>query len=79
MRKLRLDPEALSVESFDATSTAGAARGTVRGRSFYLWTYESECPTRLCTPNGTCDTTCDPNMACDCRYTYNVTCDVNVC
>jgi hypothetical protein len=75
MRKLRLDPVSLSVETFEATSEMDAARGTVRGES-YLWTYESECPTRQCTPAGTCGTSCDPNQACDCRYTYNVTCDL---
>lgn len=85
MRKLRLELDTLSVETFDATPAQGEARGTVRGRSGWsfdrcLWTYESECPTRLCTPGvGTCDSSCDPNQACDCRYTYNVTCDVNVC
>ncbi len=79
MRKMRLDPEALSVETFDPTSAEDAERGTVRGQSG-LWTYESECPTRQCTPGvGTCGTSCDPNQACDCRYTYNVTCDINVC
>lgn len=76
MRKLRLDPETLSVETFDATSTVDAERGTVRGRS---WGLSEQCFTRLCTPEGTCGTSCDPNQACDCRYTYNVTCDVGVC
>jgi hypothetical protein len=76
MRKLRLDPGTLLVETFDATSAVDAARGTVRGQAC-LWTYESECPTRQCTAGvGTCGTSCDPNQACDCRYTYNVTCDV---
>jgi hypothetical protein len=78
MRKLRLDPETLSVETFDATSAVDAVRGTVRGRSL-LWTYESECATRQCTPGGTCATSCDPNKACDCRHSYNVTCDLNLC
>lgn len=46
MRKLRLNLEALEVESFD-TADAEAARGTVLGNEEYTWSCETapECRT----------------------------------
>ena len=40
MRKLRLDPEQLTVESFDATAADAERRGTVRGNSVTQATFE---------------------------------------
>ena len=54
MRKLRLDVEALSVESFESVAPA-AARGTVDGHlvptGFWCQanSYKSYCPDTLCT------------------------------
>ena len=69
MRKLKLDPEALSVQSF-AVDPARAERGTVRGHD-----------TAGCTPAGACETlftcyeytcnggSCDQEPSCHIAYT----------
>jgi len=36
MKKIRLDPEALRVESFAPRSEHGGAKGTVRAHSYYV-------------------------------------------
>jgi hypothetical protein len=85
MKKLRLDAEALRVESFEPAGAHAARRGTVRGRGF---TEEPGC-TEYESCIGTCNTcytydyTCEAvqtcwNPTCDygtnCPQTYGVTC-----
>ena len=45
MRKLKLDPDALRVESFAADEDERAARGTVQARSWYVTVdpYQNAC------------------------------------
>jgi hypothetical protein len=43
MRKLRLDLEALQIETF-VTETGSAGRGTVRGQSFLVPSHYTVCP-----------------------------------
>jgi hypothetical protein len=65
MKKLRLDLETLSVESFDATPREGRVRGTVRARSAFT---EEGCPTEQCTAPelGSCASSCNMFQACGC-------------
>jgi hypothetical protein len=61
MRKLKLDPERLEVESFEAPPS-GAARGTVRARAWTRDAGEQTCA-RTCADSVDvmCDATfCDP-------------------
>lgn len=70
MRKLSLNLEALSVQSFETTPAEAAARGTVLGRGVvndgvaypypHQQTYPQGCPSPLCvdTPLASCDGTC---------------------
>jgi len=55
MRKIRLDAETLSVESFTANDDAFAPKGTVHGNAT---------PPTFC--GATCSPTCRTN--CDCTY-----------
>ena len=55
MRKIQLDPEALSVETFE-TGAAEPARGTVRGHWSQVGTCDAVVAT--CQVNGTCALTC---------------------
>lgn len=91
MRKIRLDVDALRVESFD-TGAGWPARGTVHGRHH---TWEAGCgepppedsifvcpaPTAALTcanTCGTCDVTC--GSTCGCGGTYGaVTCNAYQC
>jgi hypothetical protein len=43
MKKIRLDPEALEVHSFDTASPAHGRRGTIRGHSGTYGTYDFTC------------------------------------
>ena len=69
MKKLALQLDDLTVESFDTTGE-GARKGTVAGQ-------ESSQAGTWC--GNTCDTTCYADL-CDCTYggPYNTTCDVNL-
>ena len=58
-KKLRLDPETLAVESFDAVPEPTAERGTVRGRLGSTFDqFLCEC-TYGGIDNGTCDVSCN--------------------
>jgi len=46
MRKLRLDPDALRVESFDAEAVNAKVRGTVRGHGSVYSNCAAECESR---------------------------------
>ncbi|HEU0052708.1 MAG TPA: hypothetical protein VFQ39_06010 [Longimicrobium sp.] len=90
MRKLRLDPEALKVESFAAGG--GDGRGTVRGNNV-TWDSCDPCypiepedsinvcppaPTQGSTCQGTCGGTCQATCSCGCWNTRaGWTCDPN--
>ena len=70
MRKMRLELDALAVESF-AAAEAGAPRGTVRGHvSLY---YEDCSPSETCDGGNTCAGTC---QSCNgtCVYSCHATC-----
>lgn len=72
MRKLTLELEALTVESF-AADGAAEARGTVAARQFTV--YADECVT----PNGTCERDCSDHLSCwgtcnSCAGTCGATC-----
>jgi len=62
MRKLRLDLEALQIDSF-VTETGSAGRGTVKGQSLFEPSHYTVCPV-ICGGGGdsgsTCDKSCDP-------------------
>jgi hypothetical protein len=61
MRKLKLDLEDLSVESFATTPEARHEGGTVFGQQCTCYTQCTcpGCPTCDASCNGTCDQTCD--------------------
>jgi hypothetical protein len=81
MRKLKLELDNLSVESFDTTATQ-KKKGTVFGEQCTCWTY---CAQQTCPGCPTCDNTCA--YTCDdatCVYTCDdntcpYTCDDNTC
>jgi hypothetical protein len=51
-KKLSLDVDALAVESFDAQTESGAARGTVQGNAFTALCTQYD---RTCHGYGTCN------------------------
>lgn len=63
MRKMRLDPESLAVESF-ATLSPERARGTVFG---HVNADGEPCP-------RTDESTCNPNEVCACIPSWAITC-----
>ena len=65
MKKLKLDPNALRVESFAALPNGGAQPGTVHGRDSYLTQFG--CETEGCPP---------PVSGCGCNAECTVPCDV---
>ncbi|HEX5727552.1 MAG TPA: hypothetical protein VFX98_18915 [Longimicrobiaceae bacterium] len=77
MSKLKLELEALSVESFDPLPRRGRARGTVRAHD--------DCPTHDCTQQydtcgctkeyDTCHVSCDPCATCDTSCAGGPFCD----
>jgi hypothetical protein len=71
-KKIRLEPDALSVTSFDTTSASGTGRGTVRGR-------EDAC---TCALSCLCETAAyycatAPATVVSCNYTQNDSCFVS--
>ena len=84
MKKMRLDPDTLSVETFDASPREGGARGTVRARS--ADTEGESCEScaitivRQCTPEaGSCGSSCDYGP-CGCGWlTADPTCWADRC
>ncbi len=95
MKKLRLDLDAIRVESFDTTAPKAAAAGTVRGHSGYESCWGVTCSVTCagtcygqytCEAYNTCAHTCDLVNTCDtcatlCEYTCNgqKTCDFGGC
>lgn len=81
MRKLTLDVEALSVQSFETTPADAIARGTVLGRGaiggvdvaypYPQQTYPNGCPSPLCvdTPMASCDGSCGNSCYASCNGT----------
>lgn len=85
MKKMRLDLDALSVESFGTTASHGEARGTVHGH-LPIETQGRECDSLdVCTywycggtdvsDCGTCATNCGTCYDATCGATYCGTCD----
>ena len=76
MRKLKLDLDALEVESFDATVTGDDERGTVNAHAEYTWScpsthptwYEHTCDEATC--HYSCERSCFIYDSCDgtCRW-----------
>ena len=72
MKKLKLDVDALAVESFDAGDGQAQQRGTVRGHFSYL----IECPPNPTLPVGACSTRCDTTTVTnDTLIDCSVSCD----
>lgn len=64
MKKIRLDLETISVETFDATPREGGARGTVRAQSAFT---AEGCYSEQCTPEaGSCGSSCYVFGPCGC-------------
>ena len=90
MRKLTLNLESLSVQSFETTHAEAGARGTVMGRGVGVGvidvprqTYPQGCPSPLCvdTPLASCDGSCagtcydSCNASCaSCLYSCDASC-----
>jgi hypothetical protein len=73
MRKLRLDLDQLTVDSFD-TVTAKSERGTVVGEQCTCYTQCDTCPgcpTCNASCNGTCDQTCGDSCWGSCPPDYS--------
>ncbi len=90
MRKLKLDLEELSVESFATTPEARGESGTVFGQQCTCYTQCTcpGCPTCDASCNGTCDASCNGSCDASCNgtcdgtcpasgYTCDVSCDCN--
>jgi hypothetical protein len=82
-KKLSLELEALSIESFDTTSAARDARGTVRGNDSEGDDPQPTPPLYIdvctCRPTDLCKTAAyhcatAPHTAVSCEYTYNGSC-----
>lgn len=72
-KKIRLEIEALAVETFDATPREPVARGTVEARGGLT---AIGCATQRCTPEaGSCGSSCDAFAPCGCGVvTAGATC-----
>ncbi|HST58083.1 MAG TPA: hypothetical protein VLK84_05340 [Longimicrobium sp.] len=72
IKKLKLDVDALAVESFPTSEGAGELRGTVRGHVSYLI---PECPDmQTVLPLGACSTRCTAttrDTVLDCTFSCN--------
>jgi hypothetical protein len=85
MKKLRLELDALAVESF-STDAAGNRKGTVQGNLVDTtgddYSYGAGC-TQYCETNGgipkgnTCDIRCYPTSKCNWATQGEITCDYN--
>jgi hypothetical protein len=79
MKKLRLELDALEVESFSTFDDA-KGRGTVEGRASEAWNSNC-CPQSASVPvacvcvsaeeGGTCETTCNPNDCATCNGSWS--------
>jgi hypothetical protein len=79
MRKLKLDLEELSVESFATTPEAHRESGTVFGQQCTCYTQCTcpGCPTCDASCNGTCGGTCGATCDASCNGTCDGTCDLS--
>ena len=79
MRKLKLDLEDLSVESFATTPEAQKEGGTVFGQQCTCYTQCTcpGCPTCDASCNGTCGGTCAGTCDASCNGTCGGTCDAS--
>ena len=77
MKKLKLDLEDLSVESFATTPEPRAEGGTVFGQQCTCYTQCTcpGCPTCDASCNGTCGGTCGGTCDASCNGTCGGTCD----
>ena len=73
MKKLRLEIEALTVETFATAARDGGARGTVRGRDSDAGVGTDPLNSRMYS-----ESTCDANYDCGCIATA-MTCRVEIC
>lgn len=75
-RKLKLDLDALQVESFDTTSAGNRHDGTVFGQGCTCYTQCTcpGCPTCDASCNGTCGGTCEASCNGTCDASCNGTC-----
>ncbi len=75
MRKLTLNLEDLSVDSFDTTATH-RPKGTVFGEQCTCYTNCTcpGCPTCAASCNGTCDASCNGSCGVTCDASCNGTC-----
>jgi hypothetical protein len=84
MRKLKLDLDQLTVDSFDTLSADGAGRGTIEAFQTtappctleYYPTYAPTCAATCASCNGTCDNTCGSTCG---GYTCGGTCNDPTC
>ena len=88
MSKVRLNLDALRVESFDTSSSASrASRGTVHARGVVAEPYSQQCasypncPSPLCvdTPLASCDGSCAWTCGASCNGTCNSCMTCNTC
>jgi hypothetical protein len=79
MRKIKLDPEQLAVESFDTVAKGKRQSGTVFGEQCTCYTNCScpGCPTCDASCNDTCGATCDASCNGTCDASCNGTCAVS--
>jgi hypothetical protein len=64
MKKIRLNPDALQVHSFDVTGTAQEGPGTVQGNSIGPYTRVMYDTCSLgCTQGGSCNGPCKPDSS----------------
>jgi hypothetical protein len=77
MKKLKLDLEDLSVESFATTPESRGEGGTVFGQQCTCYTQCTcpGCPTCDASCNGTCGGTCGGTCEASCNGTCDFTCD----
>ena len=88
MKKMTLDLDSLAVESFDTTSGALSARGTVRGHDTIGEPVQTDGKTCLCPATSVCILTVDyptcvvtacNNATCTCPPATGATCDQESC
>jgi hypothetical protein len=79
MKKIRLDLDALSVESFDTTKSEEETRGTVEGNAESFQAYCTDGNTCYESVCGTCNTQCGSCHDATCGDTYCGSCDVCTC
>jgi hypothetical protein len=84
MRKLKLDLDQLTVDSFDTLSADGAGRGTIeafqsQAPCIIEWnpTYAPTCAATCASCGGTCEQTCGGSCYATCNEPTCVTCQTH--